>query len=118
MHRMTTRPPNSPRPSGATCPRSGSGTRSTRPSSSLRRGRCIRSAADLQEHLENTRSLLGQEKEVLLFDQTFVNAQAQTRRPWTVALSVSLQSALVATLLVVPLLRVTPLDIPTKVPIW
>jgi len=53
-----------------------------------------------------------------LFDQTFVNAQAQTRRPWTVALSVSLQSALVATLLVVPLLRVTPLDIPTKVPIW
>jgi protein TonB len=53
-----------------------------------------------------------------LFDQTFVNAQAQTRRPWTVALSLTLQSSLVAVLLLVPILRVAPLDAPPKVPTW
>jgi protein TonB len=51
----------------------------------------------------------------MMFDQTFVNAQAQTRRPWTVAVSVVLQTGLVATLLIVPLLRLPRLDLPGKV---
>jgi len=50
-----------------------------------------------------------------MFDQTFVNAQAQTRRPWTVAVSVILQTGLVAAALIVPLLRLPALDLPAKV---
>ncbi|HWF08616.1 MAG TPA: TonB family protein [Bryobacteraceae bacterium] len=53
-----------------------------------------------------------------MFDQTFVNAHAQTRRPWTVALSLTLQTALVAAALLVPILRVAPLDAPPEAPIW
>ena len=53
-----------------------------------------------------------------MFDQTFVNAHAQTRRPWTVAISVALQTALVAIALILPLLRVASLDAPVKVPVW
>lgn len=52
-----------------------------------------------------------------MFDQTFVNAHVQ-RRPWTLALSVTVQTALVATLLIVPILHVTPLDVQTKLPVW
>lgn len=51
----------------------------------------------------------------MLFDQTFVNTQAQTRRPWTLAASVVLQTTLVATLLIVPLLHVQKLDLPAKI---
>lgn len=50
-----------------------------------------------------------------MFDQTFVNTQAQTRRPWTVAASVLLQTALVATTLIIPLLRIPKLDLPAKI---
>jgi TonB family protein len=53
-----------------------------------------------------------------LFDQTFVNAQAQTRRPWTVALSLTPRTGLVAIALIIPIVRVTPLDAPPKVPAW
>ncbi len=40
-----------------------------------------------------------------MFEQTFVNTHAQTRRPWTVALSLGLQTALIAIILVVPMLH-------------
>ncbi len=53
-----------------------------------------------------------------MFDQTFVNAQAKTRRPWTVAVSLALQSALVIAALVVPLLHVAALNAPPKLPVW
>jgi protein TonB len=53
-----------------------------------------------------------------VFDQTFVNAHAQTQRPWTVALSLTLQAVLVAAALLVPILRIAPLDAPPKAPIW
>lgn len=49
-----------------------------------------------------------------MFDQTFVNTQAQTRRPFTLALSIVLQTALVATMLIEPLLHVPRLDLPGK----
>lgn len=50
-----------------------------------------------------------------MFDQTFVNVQAQTRRPWTLAVSVVLQTALVATMLIMPLLHLAKLDLPGKI---
>lgn len=53
-----------------------------------------------------------------MFEQSFVNAQAQTRRPWTVAVSLTLQTALVAVLLIAPLLHIAKLDVPTKVPLF
>jgi protein TonB len=40
-----------------------------------------------------------------MFDQTFVNSQAQTRRPWTVVLSLAMQTGLVAIALIMPLLH-------------
>jgi len=51
-----------------------------------------------------------------MFDQTFVNARAETRRPWTVAISLTLQTALVAVALIVPLLHVASLELPAKLP--
>jgi periplasmic protein TonB len=53
-----------------------------------------------------------------MFEQTFVNAQVQTRRPWTVAVSLALQTALVAVLLIAPLLHIAKLDAPPKVPLF
>ncbi len=53
-----------------------------------------------------------------MFEQTFVNAQVQTRRPWTVAVSLALQTALVAALLIAPLLHIAKLDAPPKVPLF
>lgn len=53
-----------------------------------------------------------------MFDQTFVNANGQTRRPWTVAVSLTLQTALVVIALIVPLLHTASLDVPTKIPVW
>jgi protein TonB len=47
-----------------------------------------------------------------MFEQTFVQTQAQTRRPWTVAVSLSLQCLVVAILLLIPLLHPENLRIP------
>jgi hypothetical protein len=51
-----------------------------------------------------------------MFDQTFVNAQAQTRKPWTVLASLSIQAVVVLALLIAPLLRIAKLEAPPKVP--
>jgi protein TonB len=40
-----------------------------------------------------------------MFEQTFVNAQAQTKRPWTVAASITLQTSLIGAALLIPLLH-------------
>ena len=52
-----------------------------------------------------------------MFDQTFINAQAQTRRPWTVLASLTLQTMLVAFALLLPLLHVPKLEVPTRLSI-
>lgn len=52
-----------------------------------------------------------------MFEQTFVNTQGQTRKPWTVAVSLLFQSGLIAIALVVPLLRVAGLQRP-ETPVW
>jgi periplasmic protein TonB len=49
-----------------------------------------------------------------MFDQAFVNTQAQMRRPFTLAASIVLQTALVATMLIMPLLHVPKLELPGK----
>lgn len=53
-----------------------------------------------------------------MFDQTFVNTQAQTRRPWTVAVSLALQTSLVAIAFLAPLMHVAVLRRPDAVPVW
>jgi protein TonB len=53
-----------------------------------------------------------------LFDQTFVNAHAQTRRPWTVAISLALQTLLIAIALIAPLLHIATLEVPQNIPVW
>lgn len=53
-----------------------------------------------------------------MFEQTFVNTTAQTRRPWTVAASVALQTILVVIAFVAPLLHIAALQRPQPVPIW
>ena len=53
-----------------------------------------------------------------MFEQTFVNTHAQTRRPWTVALSLGLQTGLIAIVLVLPLLHPEVLHPKLDVPIW
>jgi protein TonB len=50
-----------------------------------------------------------------LFDQTFVDACAKTRRPWTVAVSLLLQTGLVAIAFLAPLVRVAVLERPENV---
>jgi protein TonB len=52
-----------------------------------------------------------------MFDQTFVDTNGHTRRPWTVAVSLTLQIALVAVALIVPLLRIATLDLPVRIQI-
>lgn len=47
-----------------------------------------------------------------MFEQTFVQTQAQTRRPWTVAVSLSLQCLVIGILLLLPLLHVETLRMP------
>jgi len=47
-----------------------------------------------------------------LFKQTFVQTQAQTRKPWTVAVSLSLQCLAVGIVLLIPLLHTENLRIP------
>jgi protein TonB len=61
-------------------------------------------------------------KENLMFDQTFVNTHAQTRRPWTVAASLTLQTALVGLVILLPMLhpeilRPKPLEMPIYLPL-
>ncbi len=53
-----------------------------------------------------------------MFEQTFVNTSAQTRRPWTVAASVVLQTGLVAIAFLAPLMHIAALQRPQPVPIW
>ena len=53
-----------------------------------------------------------------MFDQTFVNTHAQTRRPWTVAASLLLQTALVAVAFLAPLMHIAALERPGSVPVW
>lgn len=47
-----------------------------------------------------------------MFEQTFVQSQAQTRKPWTVAVSLSVQCVLIAIVLLIPLLHPETLGIP------
>jgi protein TonB len=47
-----------------------------------------------------------------MFEQTFVQTQAATRRPWTVAMSLSLQLAAVGAILLIPLLHPAVMRIP------
>lgn len=53
-----------------------------------------------------------------MFEQTFVNTHAQTRRPWTVAASLTLQTGLVAVVIVLPLLHPEILHPNFQVPIY
>ena len=53
-----------------------------------------------------------------MFDQTFVDAHAHTRKPWTVALSLAVQSLLVGVLLIVPILHPEILHPKIDVPIF
>ncbi|HEY4089449.1 MAG TPA: hypothetical protein VGM43_26160, partial [Bryobacteraceae bacterium] len=47
-----------------------------------------------------------------MFEQTFVQTQAATRRPWTVAMSLSLQFVVVGVILLIPLLHPAMMRIP------
>ena len=47
-----------------------------------------------------------------MFEQTFVQTQAQTRKPWTVAVSLSVQCVAVGIVLLIPLLHPDNLRIP------
>src|SRR5580704_8344086 len=47
-----------------------------------------------------------------MFEQTFVQTQGQTRKPWTVAVSLSLQCLAVGIVLLIPLLHPDSLRIP------
>ena len=47
-----------------------------------------------------------------MFEQTFVQSQARTRKPWTVAVSLSVQCVVIAIVLLIPLLHPETLGIP------
>jgi len=64
------------------------------------------------------RGVYSSEKGETLFDQTFVDARAKTRRPWTVAASLLLQTGLVAIAFLAPLVRVAVLERPANVSVW
>lgn len=49
-----------------------------------------------------------------MFEQTFVNSQARTRKPWTVGASLAIQSLAVLTALLIPLLHVARLEPPPR----
>jgi protein TonB len=49
-----------------------------------------------------------------MFEQTFVNSQARTRKPWTVGASLAIQSLVVLSALLVPLLRIARLELPAR----
>ncbi len=52
-----------------------------------------------------------------MFDQTFVDTHAQTRKPWSLAASLTIQTALVAVMLLSPLLHIAVLQPPEKLPL-
>jgi periplasmic protein TonB len=59
------------------------------------------------------------EKGELLFDQTFVDTHAQTRKPWTVGMTLALQTGLVAVAFIAPLMHVPLLPLrPDPVPVF
>src|ERR1700759_2148921 len=49
-----------------------------------------------------------------MFEQTVVNPQARTRKPWPVGASLTIQSLLVLTALLVPLLHIARLEPPPR----
>jgi periplasmic protein TonB len=49
-----------------------------------------------------------------MFEQTFVNSQARTRKPWTVGASLAIQSLAVIAALIVPLLHIASLEAPAR----
>jgi protein TonB len=49
-----------------------------------------------------------------MFEQTFVNSQARTRKPWTVGASLAIQSLLVLIALFIPLLHIARLEPPPR----
>jgi periplasmic protein TonB len=49
-----------------------------------------------------------------MFEQTFVQSQARTRKPWTVAVSLSIQFLVIAIVLLIPLLHTETLGIVPK----
>jgi len=49
-----------------------------------------------------------------MFEQTFVNSPARTRKPWTVGASLAVQALLVLTALTVPLLHIALLEPPPR----
>ena len=53
-----------------------------------------------------------------MFDQTFVNTHAHTRRPWTVAASLTLQTGLVAVAVILPMLHPEILRPKLEVPLY
>jgi protein TonB len=53
-----------------------------------------------------------------VFNQTFVTGPAQTRRPWTVAISLGAQILFVAVILILPLLHIAALSAPERTTIW
>jgi periplasmic protein TonB len=53
-----------------------------------------------------------------LFDQTFVTGPAQTKKPWTVAISLTAQVLFVAVILILPLLHIAALSAPDRATIW
>jgi len=52
-----------------------------------------------------------------MFEQTFVNNNARTRKPWTVAVSLALQTGFIAVLLIYPLLHPEVLHLNVEVPV-
>ncbi|HWE53768.1 MAG TPA: TonB family protein [Bryobacteraceae bacterium] len=53
-----------------------------------------------------------------MFDQTFVTGPAQTRKPWTVAISLGAQILFVIVILILPLLHIAALHAPERTTIW
>jgi protein TonB len=53
-----------------------------------------------------------------MFDQTFVTGPAQTRKPWSVAVSLVLQTACAALILILPLLHIAKLQPPERTTLW
>ncbi len=52
-----------------------------------------------------------------MFERTFVNNNARTRKPWTVAVSLALQTGVVAVVLIYPLLHPEVLRLNVEVPV-
>ena len=52
-----------------------------------------------------------------MFEQTFVNNNARTRKPWTVAVSLALQTGFIAVLLIYPLLHSEVLRLNVEAPV-